>query len=319
MAQTGIVLDLCQRAFPDWSFAIKVIKTTGDKLQAVDLTNPNQELPKGLFTKEIEEALLSGAADIAVHSLKDLPTELPAGLVLAAVLPREDVRDVLIYRAPDPSSPLRGFAPHLRLMDLPVAATLGTGSPRREVQLKASRPDLRVVPIRGNVGTRLHKLATQPNLDAIVLALAGLRRLGLRMDASGNLNIPAGPVGDRDEPLPEHLMATPLPFETMLPCVGQGAIAIEARVRDDLTTALCARLNHRETMQCISAERAFLRAMGGGCQSPVAALASIESGQLRLRAVSFEGSQPRRGEDRRSVQEADALGKLVAAQLKAQP
>src|SRR5688572_18752997 len=176
-----MILAQCQAAFPGRSFEIKIIKTTGDKLQTASLANAN--LPKGLFTKELEAALLNGEADLAVHSLKDLPTELPAGLKLGAVSPRADVRDVLITR--------RGPALNSQLSTLnilPSGATVDTSSTRRRAQLLDLRPDLNIVPIRGNVGTRLRKLAEQSELDAIVLAAAGLERLHFRNGDSAEIS-----------------------------------------------------------------------------------------------------------------------------------
>src|SRR4026208_1463201 len=159
LAQARTIMGQCQKACPELSFELKVIKTTGDKLQTASLASAN--LPKGLFTKELETALLNGEASLAVHSLKDLPTELPAGLALGAVSEREDARDVLIARNPT------------RLMDLPQGATVATSSTRREAFLRERRPDLNIVPIRGNVPTRLKRLAEKPELDALVLAAAG--------------------------------------------------------------------------------------------------------------------------------------------------
>ena len=167
LAQANMVLAQLRAAFPGESFELQIIKTTGDKLQTASLASPN--LPKGLFTKEIEEALLNGQADLAVHSLKDLPTELPAGLQLGAVSVRVDVRDVLVTRR----SPALNSQP-ATLNSLPLRATVATSSTRRRAQLLDHRPDLNIVPIRGNVGTRLRKLAEQPELHAIVLAAAGL-------------------------------------------------------------------------------------------------------------------------------------------------
>ena len=167
LAQANIVLDLCRKLVPQQPAEIKIIKTTGDKLQTASLADSN--LPKGLFTKELEVALLDDEADLAVHSLKDLPTELPSGLALGAVLAREDVRDVLICRK-DAAFARAGF----RIRDLPQGATVATSSTRRAAQLRDHRPDLKIVPIRGNVPTRLRKLAQQPEIHAIILAAAGL-------------------------------------------------------------------------------------------------------------------------------------------------
>lgn len=316
LAQANTVLGLCQAAFPGRAFALRVIKTTGDKLQTASLTSG--DLPKGLFTKELESAMLAGEADLAVHSLKDLPTELPAGLKLGAVLARADVRDVLVFRhaewmagVQDLANPVRqdrrGFKPSLSLQALPHGATLGTSSARRAAQARAARPDLQIVPLRGNVGTRLRKLVDQPELDAILLAAAGLERLGIRWTPGGLVEGPDAPAG---------LGASPLAFGEMLPCVGQGAIGIETRQEDPAIDALCAALNHVPTWTCVTAERSFLAAMGGGCAVPVAGLAECLEDRLRLRAVSFLGSQARRGELTGALGEAAQLGATLAGQLR---
>jgi porphobilinogen deaminase len=312
LAQANAVLAQCRAAFPKLVFELKIIKTTGDKLQTAFMAKPSESLPKGLFTKELEVALLKGRADLAVHSLKDLPTELPPGLKLGAVGKRADVRDVLIYRdarvfsgLPDQTA-LRGFGPKLRLAGLPSGAVIATSSTRRQAQLLAARPDLKVTEIRGNVATRLRKLATQGEMDATVLALAGISRLNFRITPQGRLQ------GDA---VPEGLLAVVLDTDVMLPCVGQGAVGIEIRENDARIAAVCARLNHAKTFQAVTAERAFLHATGGGCQSPVAAYAEPAGDRLRLRAVSFLG-KVRRGEARRSIHQAAALGETMAAELR---
>jgi porphobilinogen deaminase len=323
LAQANLVAAQCRAAFPALRFELKIIKTTGDKLQRASLAKHQSALPKGLFTKELEVALLKGQADMAVHSLKDLPTDLPAGLLLAATPKRADVRDVLIYRdaaflrqraaAPAPQEwqpgqdALRGFAPGLRLQDLPTAATLATSSTRRKAQLLAARSDLNIVDIRGNVPTRLQKIAERAELDGTVLALAGLLRLNFQITEDGRL---------RGDAVPEGLLAVILDLDVMLPCVGQGAIGIEIRADDERLASICRRLNHYNTFQCVTAERAFLHAMGGGCQSPVAACAEVFGEQIRLRAVSFRDGPPRRAEARGPLQDAVALGERVAGQLK---
>src|SRR5450755_1221269 len=208
---------------------IEIVKTTGDKITDVPLAKVGT---KGLFTKEIEEALLDGRADLAVHSLKDLPTELPAGLVLAAVPPREDPRDAVVGK---------------KLADLPLGAKVGTSSLRRAAQLRQLRPDLQVESVRGNLDTRLRKL-DEGQYDAILLAAAGLKRLGW---------------GDR--------IAEILAPEKMCPAVGQGALAIETRAG---STAVAA-LDHADTHIAVMAERAVLAALGGGCQVPIGAYATV--------------------------------------------
>ena len=280
LAQARAIQQQCQTAFPGQQFQLKIIKTTGDKLQTASLASAN--LPKGLFTKELEAALLSREADLAVHSLKDLPTELPEGLVIGAVSKREDPRDVLIARKP------------ARLMDLKQGAMVATSSTRREAFLRDRRPDLQIVPIRGNVPTRLKHLAEKPELEALVLAAAGLIRLGYNF---------------RD------VNAEPLSFDEMLPCVGQAAIGVEIRAGDLDMARLCAKLNDPITFACVSAERAFLKGMGGGCQVPVAAYAEIRGDQVHVRAVSFFAKPARRGEVTGPISAAESLGQQLAARL----
>ncbi len=222
---------------------IEIIKTTGDKITDVPLVRVGT---KGLFTKEIEEALVEGRIDLAVHSLKDLPTELPPGLQLAAIPPREDARDALVGCA---------------LAELPAGATVGTSSLRRAAQLRALRPDLEVEPVRGNLDTRLRKL-DEGQYQALVLAAAGLKRLGW-----------------------QERISECLPVEVMCPAVGQGALAVETRADDGEAARVCARLDDAVTRAAVTAERATLAALGGGCQVPIGAYAEIEDGRLRLRAV----------------------------------
>jgi hydroxymethylbilane synthase len=307
LAQSNMVLAECQRQFPTRNFELKIIKTTGDKLQTINLTNPNQAVTKGLFTKELEVAMLNREADFAVHSLKDLPTELPDGLYLAGVSAREDVRDVLIYRSPEiATAEKRGYLAHSRVADLKSGATIATSSTRRQAQLLGIRPDLKTVPIRGNVGTRLQKLADNAELDGIVLAYAGLKRLGFRVELDGSLN---------GSDVPRGLLATVLPVEQMLPCVGQAALGYEGRIGDAETDEIFAKLNHEQTLQCVTAERAFLQGMGGGCLSPVAAYGEVEDGNLRLRAVSFRNETVRRADQSAPAQDARQLGERVAREL----
>jgi hydroxymethylbilane synthase len=308
LAQSNMVLAQCRAHFPARRFELKIIKTTGDKLQTISLTNTDQAVPKGLFTKELELAMLNREADFAVHSLKDLPTELPDGLYLSGVSEREDVRDALIYRSGAiADGDKMGYTPHLRVQDLRTGATIATSSTRRQAQLLAVRPDLKTVPIRGNVGTRLQKLADNSQFDGIVLALAGLKRLGYRIETDGTLT-------GRD--VPSGLLATVLPVEEMLPCVGQAALGFESRIADEEIDEIVSRLNHAGTLQCITAERAFLHGMGGGCLSPVAAYGDIPNGTLRLRAVSFRNENVRRSQQFGVLNEAHALGTSVAAELR---
>lgn len=308
LAQSNLMLAACRAAFPDRQFELKIIKTTGDKLQTASMSKTDPSLPKGLFTKELEVALLKGRADLAVHSLKDLPTELPAGLMLAATPKREDVRDVLIYRAlPAKGKTPRGFDPQLPLSAFPQRATIATSSTRRKEQLLAVRPDLRILEIRGNLPTRLQKIAENPALDATILALAGMTRLNYKILPDGRLTGEAVPAG---------LLTTVLETDVMLPCVGQGAIGIEIRENDPRIAEICAALNHAPTFQCVTAERAFLRGMGGGCQSPVAAHATITRRKLVIRAVSYHTKQPKFALGEGVASQAAELGREVAEQLK---
>jgi hydroxymethylbilane synthase len=322
LAQANGVLAQCRAAFSRLRFELKIIKTTGDRLQTASLAKEGESLPKGLFTKELEVALLKHHADLAVHSLKDLPTELPAGLTLGAVGKRADVRDVLIYRDAEylrgeeakeavtewspGQSKRRGFVPKLMIKALPSGTTVGTSSTRRKAQLLAHQPGLKIVELRGNVVTRLEKLAERAELDAIVLAAAGLERLNFHVAANGQL---------KGDAVPHGLLATVLEPSVMLPCVGQGALGIETRAQDELIATICERLNHFNTRQCVTAERAFLAGMGGGCQSPVAAYAEISGSQIHMRALSFSDQAVKRGEGKRPIKEAEALGQQLADEL----
>jgi porphobilinogen deaminase len=324
LAQANLIAAQCRAAFPKLRFELKIIKTTGDKLQKASMAKTDTSLPKGLFTKELEVALVKGQADLAVHSLKDLPTDLPAGLTLAATPKREDVRDVLIYRSADflkkqketireqadwspGQSDLRGYKPHLKLKDFPKGATIATSSTRRKMSLLAARPDLNIVEIRGNVTTRMQKVAQRGELDATVLALAGMTRLNFKINPGGTL------IGDA---VPDGLLATVLDLDVMLPCVGQGAIGIEVREDDERIGKIVERLNHFNTFHAVTAERAFLRGMGGGCQSPVGAHAEISGDKITLKAISFRDEAVKRGEGKRPITEAVALGVQIAAELK---
>ena len=322
LAQANNVFAQCRAAFPRLQFELKIIKTTGDKRLTASLANPGADLPKGLFTKELEVALLKHRADLAVHSLKDLPTDLPAGLTLGAVGKRADVRDVLIYRdaeflarqaetKSDDWSPgqsaLTGLKPKIKIKDLPKGAVIATSSTRRQAQLKELRPDFKFTELRGNIITRMEKLASKGDIDATILAAAGLGRLNFIITTDGKL------VGDA---VPDGLNATVLDTDAMLPCVGQAAVGIEIRAADERIEAICARLNHAHTQQCVTAERAFLAAMGGGCASPVGAHAEVVGDKIQMRVVSFVGGTCRRAEGKRPVKEAKELGEELAARLK---
>jgi len=257
---------------------IRIIKTTGDKRSNASLTSSGT---KGLFIKEIEEALAAGSIDLAVHSLKDLPTEQPAGLAVGAVPSRADARDALVSRNGQP------------LQDLPARARVGTSSLRRQSQLRALGPKLEVVAVRGNVDTRLKKLA-RGDYNALVLAAAGLDRLGL---------------SDRIT----HRFAV----EEMCPAVGQGALALEVREDDLRIKQVIQPLDDPATHQAVQAERALLRALGGGCDVPIAAHAWTKSGSLELTAViaSLDGSKLVRANIAGSADLPDDLGRRAAQEL----
>ncbi len=306
LAQSNMIAAECRRIFPQLRFELKIIKTTGDKLQKASMAKTDASLPKGLFTKELEVALLNGEADIAVHSLKDLPTELPTGLILAATPKREDVRDVLIYRDAAQAA-LRGLKPNATLKDFPKGATIATSSTRRKAQLLVARPDLNIVEIRGNVSTRMQKVAERAELDGTVLALAGIRRLNFTISKDGKLH------GDA---VPNGVLASVLDLDVMLPAVGQGAIGIEIRANDERIANICERLNDYNTFQAVTAERAFLSGMGGGCQSPVAAYGEIRNDEICVRALSFVNGPIRKAEGKRPIKEAAELGQQLARELK---
>lgn len=305
VVQTRWVAARCRALFAELTIELEVIKTTGDKLQRGPLIETSGSLPRGLFTKELEMALLDGRVDLAVHSLKDLPTGLPEGLCLGAVPERADARDVLIVRSRE-NGPSAEDAGSSGFGLLPYGGVVGTSSTRRRAQLLEVRPDLRIVELRGNVGTRLEKLARDPGLNGTVLAAAGLDRLGIRIENGGRLvgkNLPVGLVAVRLEP------------ETMLPCVGQGALGVERRMDDEQMTALCEALDHRPSHDCVDAERAFLAGMGGGCQSPVAAYAETRSDQIRLRGVAYNGEGVVRGEIGGPTKSAVHLGGELASRF----
>jgi hydroxymethylbilane synthase len=332
LAQSRQVQSHLQAAFPGERFELEVIRTTGDALQTSALADPSTPLPKGLFTKELEVALLEGRADLAVHSLKDLPTELPEGLTLGAVCPRADVREVLLYRDAarvaaeknpvadwTPGSKERsGFTLGLMLEDLPEGAVVATSSTRRSALVKALRPDLSVVPIRGNVGTRLAKLLQDDGIDVTLLAAAGLSRLGYDLSPKGALRLdhrlnPA--QRSVSEPPPEGILGTILEPEEFLPAVGQGAVALEVRAGDSEIGSRVSVLNHFNTHQAVLAERAFLRGMGGGCQSPIAGYARVVGHLLHLRVAVFRDGSGRFGEDKAPVRDAEVLGKRLAERI----
>jgi hydroxymethylbilane synthase len=277
LAQARWVQKQIENGRPDLTVELVIIKTSGDRLVDAPLRAIGG---KGLFTKEIEDALLRREIDIAVHSMKDLPTELPAGLTIAAVPEREDARDVLVS--------CRGNS----LKELPAGTRIGTGSLRREAQLLAYRRDLFVVPIRGNVDTRLKKL-DKGEVDALVLAAAGLKRIS---------------QGDR--------IGEFIPAEICVSAVAQGALALEARA-DSLMGETLSFLHDIKADAEVSAERAFLRRLGGGCQVPVGARATVEGNRLDILGIVAEpdGSALCRGEKSGSPAAAAALGQELAEQL----
>lgn len=271
---------MAAHGLPESAFEIVVIKVTGDQI----LDRPLKEIGgKGLFTREIEEALLAGEIDIAVHSSKDMPTVQPEGLALDVFLPREDVRDAFVAPEGGPS----------RLADLPQGATVGTSSLRRRAQLLARRPDLRVVEFRGNVQTRLRKLA-EGVADATFLAMAGLNRLGLA-----------------------HVARSAIETGEMLPAVAQGAIGIERRAGDAAAAALLAAVHCPATGARLACERAFLARLDGSCQTPIAGLAELAGDDIVLRGevLRTDGSEVVSEAGRAPVAQAAALGDAVAGRI----
>ncbi|HEX8473430.1 MAG TPA: hydroxymethylbilane synthase [Pyrinomonadaceae bacterium] len=269
---------------PTAEVRIEIIKTSGDVMRDVPLAVIGGQ---GVFTKELEEALLDGRIDIAVHSLKDLPTIIPDALAITAIAEREDARDALVLRegASQTFSSLR---------DLPEGASVGTSSLRRAAQLKHLRPDLSIKDLRGNVDTRLRKLDAG-EYDAVILASAGLRRLGFERRISAFISV-----------------------EEMLPAVGQGALGVETRAGDEDTNRIVARLNHEPTRAACTAERALLRALGGGCQVPIAAHATSDGAQkMRLEALAADvsGEHVIRDAIEGDVQDAERMGAKLAAML----
>ncbi|MGP8157971.1 MAG: hydroxymethylbilane synthase [Candidatus Acidiferrales bacterium] len=262
------------------------IRTTGDHRQSASIAQASQAIGaeggKGIFIKEIEDALLSGTVDLAVHSMKDVPTETPRGLAFPAITKREDPRDCLISRR------------SLTLDKLPQGARVGTSSLRRQAQLRRYRPDLQVLDVRGNVDTRLKKAAAG-EFDAIVLAVAGIARLG-----------------------ESHRITEIFSSEVMLPAVGQGALGIETRADDGDTSRLVSSLDDAEARACVTAERALLRELEGGCQVPLGAWArKVSDAEIILEAcvLSPDGAQFVRGDERGAAGDAEAVGERLARTL----
>jgi len=282
LTQTGLVRDALARAVPALAapdaIEIVAIKTTGDAIQDRPLSEAGG---KGLFVKEIEEAMFSGRIDAAVHSMKDMPTEQPPGLVISAFLPREDTRDVLIA------------GEVTRIADLPKGAIVGTSALRRRALLLHRRPDLEIVTLRGNVETRLAKREAGI-VQATILALAGLNRLGMA-----------------------HV-GTPIPEDEMLPAVGQGAVCIEARADDTRTRDWLAAIDHATTSVCVSAEHAMLAVLDGSCRTPIAGHAILTGDKLHLRGLIArpDGSEVIFTERRGNAGDAEAMGRDAGQELK---
>lgn len=268
-----------ENLIPDIKVELNKIKTTGDKILDVPLA---QVGGKGLFVKEIEEAMLRGEADLAVHSMKDVPADLPEGLHLSAICEREDPRDALIAR-----ESISGLG------DLPQGGHVGTSSLRRICQLLNKRPDLKITQLRGNVDTRLRKLE-EGQFDAIILATAGVKRLGYAERITEKISM-----------------------EISLPAIGQGAVGIECRTDDDFINDLLSKLNHKETWICVTAERAFLKKLEGGCQVPIAAYAQLHDGNLVIEGLvgSLDGKTLIRESIDGRPEEAESLGTTLAENL----
>jgi hydroxymethylbilane synthase len=274
VAQALGVIQSLRRKFPSYSFSLKKIITFGDRHKRWHRDDT------GIFVKELEEALRIGEIDIAVHSMKDLPTQAPAGLSIAAVTKREDPRDCLISKE------------KIAIMKLKNGASVGTSSLRRRAQLLRLMPGLKIKDLRGNLDTRMRKLI-QGEFDAIVVAMAGVIRLGIF--SSG-------------------FYIQPIPASLILPAPGQGALALEIRAGDKITETLAKSLNHKESSLRVSCERAFLGELGGGCRLPVGAFAEIKNGWLHLRAAAADkdGKIMIRLSKKAPLKEAESLGKLLA-------
>jgi hydroxymethylbilane synthase len=277
--QTNHVAELLQRTQPDLEIEMQIIKTQGDLVRDRALS---QVGGKGLFVKEIEQALLAGEIDLAVHSLKDMPTAQPDGLVLDAILERADPHDALVVRGEEQT-----------LAALPPGARVGTSSLRRRSQVLAIRPDLQILDLRGNVDTRLRKLR-EGQYEAVVLAAAGLARLGR-----------AGAISQI------------LPVDIVLPAVGQGALCVEARTGDTVTGPLLSSLDHPPTRQATQAERSFLGRLEGGCQVPIGAFAEVYGNHLHLRGLvaSLDGRRLVRDGIQGSASDAEQMGRELAERI----
>jgi hydroxymethylbilane synthase len=277
--QANWVKSELEKKHPGLEVTLTKIKTQGDKILDVPLAMVGG---KGLFVKEIEEAMLRGEIDIAVHSMKDVPTIFPKGLALRCITEREDPRDIVILKP--------GFK---SFRDLPQGARIGTSSLRRKAMLLHLRPDFQMVDIRGNVETRIRKL-TEDDLDAVVLAAAGMHRLGF---------------GDQ---ISEYL-----PTEVSLPAIGQGALGLESRIDDDETNAMIDFFNHPETAAAVKGERAVLRRLEGGCQVPIGSFGTVENETLTLTGIvaSVDGQQMLKKTATCTLEEAEATGTSLADDL----
>lgn len=275
LKQSHIVIESLKKHFPEFSFEIIEIKTKGDKILDKTLDKIGG---KGLFVKEIESALLDGEIDMAVHSMKDVPTVMVDGLKIGAITKREDVRDVLITRD------------NLTLDKLPKGAKIGTSSLRRSAQLLGFRKDLNIVPIRGNIRTRIGKIE-EMNLDGIILAAAGIHRMDWN-----------------------HKISEYIDPDICTPAVGQGALGIQIRTEDELIENLVSVLNHKETEIAIKSERSFMRTLEGGCHVPMGAYSHIENDKINIRAVvaSIDGLSDIRIKDESSLEKGEDLGVKVA-------
>jgi len=276
--QANWIKSLIEEEHEDLNVTLTTIKTSGDKIQDVPLAKVGG---KGLFTKEIEESLSRYETDIAVHSMKDVPMKLPPGLGLSVITKREDPRDALISRNGK------------KLDDLPKGARVGTGSFRRTTQLLAYRPDLTIVPLRGNVGTRIEKMESE-NLDGIILAAAGLKRMGM------------------EDKITEHIDP-----EIMIPGGGQGAVGIETRQDDPGVMHRVLPLDHDDTHTAVDAERSFLRRLEGGCQVPIGVYATVEGNRIHIRGMvgSLDGKEVHKAERSGVIQDAVQLGDECAREL----
>jgi hydroxymethylbilane synthase len=305
LAQSRHIATELKRLWPGRNFEINVIKTEGDRL-AEKAAGGDPKLGKGLFTAELERALLDGKIDLAVHSLKDLPTDSPEGLILAAIPKRADARDVLVTRGPDlapelPEGPVTASGSLRRVLlgpELRYGAILATGSPRREAQVRLIRADLTTVAVRGNIDTRLRKFRENEEWSGLILAAAGLERL--KPDMAG-LNV------------------TRMPFSQMLPAPGQGALALQTRTESSVDVRTLVRALHDPvTAAAVTAERMFLQALGGGCGEPIAAYAEVVSGNLlKLEGIAWliGETAPRRGKLVRRFDQAEVLGVDLAVEI----